>query len=192
MISSRKLIVVTAIAVLALAAVVVRFVGDAGPAPIGGAFSLVNQDGKPVSERDFQGRHMLIFFGYTFCPDVCPTTLSTVTGALEKLSPQARAKLVPVFVTIDPERDTPAVMKNYVEAFGQNIQGLTGSRDQVARIVKAYRVYAAKVKGGDPELYTMDHSAILYLMGPDGKLVGHFVHGISIDDLVKGLEKHLG
>jgi protein SCO1/2 len=190
--SWRTLLPVAALLLVAAVGLGLRFMGDSGAPTIGGPFALVDQSGRAVTDQDYRGRYMLIFFGYTFCPDVCPTTLSTVAGALEKLPQPARAKLVPLFVTIDPGRDTPDVMKAYVEAFGQGIQGLSGSAEQIAKVSKAYRVYAAKVKGPDPATYTMDHSAILYLMSPDGKLAAHFVHGISIDDLAAGLAKHLG
>ncbi|WP_407670239.1 SCO family protein [Paramagnetospirillum marisnigri] len=159
---------------------------------IGGPFALTDQTGKAVSDRDFRNRYMLIFFGYTYCPDVCPTTLSTVAGALDKLGPGFAAKMVPIFITIDPERDTSEVMKTYVEAFNPAIQGLTGSPEQIAKVAKEFKVYAAKVKGDSPDSYTVDHSAILYLMGPDGRFIAHFTHGISVDDLVAGLRKHIG
>jgi len=197
---SRTLLALVGVIVVAFVVIGVRVaiwsghVGDGGSvAPaIGGPFSLTDQTGKTVTERDFQGRYMLIFFGYTYCPDVCPTTLSTVAGALDKLGPAFAAKLVPIFITIDPERDTPAVMKTYVEAFSPAIQGLTGSPDDIAKVARAFKVYAAKVKGDSPEHYTMDHSAILYLMGPDGRFIAHFTHGISAEDLMAGLKKYIG
>ena len=99
---------------------------------------------------------------------------------------------MPVFVTIDPERDSAAVMKDYVRAFGPTIVGLTGSPEAIAKVAKAFKVYAAKVKGDTPDRYTVDHSAILYLMGPDGRFIAHFTHGISAEDLAAGLRKHLG
>lgn len=197
---SRTLLALMGIIVVAFIVIGVRLViwtgqttsdGKAAPA-IGGPFTLTDQNGKTVSDRDFRNRYMLIFFGYTYCPDVCPTTLSTVSGALDKLGPNFTKKVVPIFVTIDPERDNAAVMKSYVEAFNPNIQGLTGTPEQIAVVAKEFKVYAAKVKGDSPDSYTVDHSAILYLMGPDGRFVAHFTHGISVDDLVAGLKKHIG
>ena len=198
---SRSLLALMAVIVVAMIVIGVRLVIWSGqtsegaksaiPA-IGGPFQLTDQNGKAVSDRDYRNRYMLIFFGYTFCPDVCPTTLSTVTSAMEKLGPSYAKKVVPIFVTIDPERDTVAVMKDYVSAFSPDIVGLTGTPDEIAKVAKEFKVYAAKVKGDRPEHYTVDHSAILYLMGPDGKFVAHFTHGISVDDLAAGLKKHVG
>ncbi len=140
------------------------------PPPVGGPFSLVNQYGENVTEADFRGRHMLIFFGYTYCPDICPTVLTTVTQALQQLGPQAE-KVQPLFVTVDPERDTPAQLKSYLEYFDPRFIGLTGSPQQVEQIKSAYKVSAAKTNPSaeDPEDYLMSHGSTLYLMGPDGK-----------------------
>lgn len=164
---------------------------DHGVAEIGGPFTLVDGDGKTVTDADFRGKWMLIYFGYTFCPDVCPTSLSEVASALDRLSPAEADKLVPTFITVDPERDTPQVMKDYASAFHPRIIGLTGSRDQINAVSKAYKVYAAKAKGGDAEYYTMDHSSIMYLVGPDGRFVAHFPHGTGAETLAAELKKHL-
>ncbi|CAA7626814.1 SCO family protein [Magnetospirillum sp. SS-4] len=197
---SRTLIVLTGLVVVAFVVIGVRIVIWTGgnseaskPIPaIGGPFTLTDQDGKAVSDRDYRNRYMLVFFGYTYCPDVCPTTLSTVAGAMEKLGPSFANKVVPIFITVDPERDTVAAMKTYVEAFGFGIQGLTGTPEQITQVAKDFKVYAAKVKGDTPDSYSVDHSAILYLLGPDGRFVAHFTHGISVDDLIAGLKKHIG
>lgn len=158
-------------------------------AAIGGPFTLVNGDGNTVTDKDFLGKWMLIYFGYTFCPDVCPTSLSTVANAMDKLDPAVAAKLVPVFITVDPARDTPPVVKDYAAAFHPSMVGLTGSPDQIAAISKEYKVYAARAKGGDDDSYTVDHSSILYLVGPDGRFVTHFPHGTTADDLAAALSK---
>lgn len=163
----------------------------AGGASIGGPFTLMGQDGKNVTDADFRGRFMLIYFGYTFCPDVCPTALGSVAAALDQLSPAERAKVAPIFISVDPERDTPAVLKDYVAAFAPDMVGLTGTPEQLAPVVKSFKVYAAKAKGDDPQAYTMDHSSILYLMGPDGKFLVHFPHGTSAAEVAAGLKKHL-
>lgn len=190
------LIALLAVALVAAIAVGTRFVVWSGPdkvavSAIGGPFTLVDGDGRTVTDQTFRGRAMLLFFGYTFCPDVCPTTLGVVAAAMEKLPVDSRVQVVPVFVSVDPARDTPQVMRDYVSAFHPLIVGLTGSEDQVAAAMRAYRVYAAKVKGSDPDSYTVDHSAIIYLVGPDGRFVAHFPHGTTADELVAGLIKHL-
>jgi protein SCO1/2 len=138
---------------------------------VGGPFSLVDGDGKPVTEQTWRGKYMLVYFGYTFCPDVCPTTLTAVGDALDKLGAKAD-RIQPLFITVDPKRDTPAVVKQYAAAFGLRIIGLTGSPEQVAAAAKAYRVYFAEHRTGPgPDDYSMDHSSVLYLMGPDGRFI---------------------
>lgn len=190
-------VAVLAVAIVLLVAVGARMMvwsdGDdhSGAAMIGGAFTLTDHDGRVVTDADYRGRFMLVFFGYTFCPDVCPTALGVVAGALDKLPPADAARIVPIFVSVDPERDTPDTMKDYVNAFHPAMVGLTGTPEQLAPVMKAYKVYAAKAAGATPEHYTVDHSSILYLMGPDGRFVAHFTHGATADDLVAGLKKHL-
>jgi len=138
---------------------------------VGGPFTLQNGDGKQVTDRDFRGKYLLVYFGFTFCPDVCPTTLNEVTDALERLGAKAD-KVQPVFITVDPKRDTPAVMKQYAAAFTPRLVGLTGTPEQIAAVAQAYRVYYAEHRTGPgPNDYSMDHSSILYLMGPDGKFI---------------------
>jgi protein SCO1/2 len=138
---------------------------------VGGSFSLENGNGQLVTDRDFRGKYMLVYFGYTFCPDVCPTTLTEVADAMDKLGAKAD-KLQPIFITVDPKRDTPQVIKQYAAAFSPRLVGLTGSPDQIATVAKEYRVYYAEHRTGPgPNDYAMDHSSVLYLMGPDGKFV---------------------
>lgn len=165
--------------------------GNDHGASVGGPYSLVNQDGQAVTDKDFRGRWQIIYFGYTFCPDVCPTALGTMATALDRLSPAERAKVAPIFITIDPARDTPAVLKDYVAAFAPDMAGLTGSDEQVKAAAKAFKVYAAKGQGGDNGAYAMDHSSILYLMGPDGAYVRHFPHGSTAEDVAAELQKRL-
>ncbi len=141
-----------------------------GSALVGGPFTLTDQDGKSRSDADFRGKLMLVYFGYTYCPDVCPTTLATMTEALDKLGPQA-AMVQPIFITIDPARDTPQVLKRYIANFHPSLIGLTGSPAQIAAVAKAYRVYYAKADNGSGADYLMDHSGFIYLMGRDGKYV---------------------
>jgi cytochrome oxidase Cu insertion factor (SCO1/SenC/PrrC family) len=156
-----------------------------GAADVGGPFSLTNHSGKTVTDRDFRGRYMLVYFGYSFCPDVCPTTLGVMAEALQKAGGKAQ-RIAPVFITIDPERDTPQVLGEYMKAFGPQFIGLTGSPAAIKDVEKKYRVYAAKRpldKGG----YGMDHSSVLYLMGPDGKMISFYDEAISPDELAKDL-----
>lgn len=143
-------------------------------AKIGAPFTLTNQDGRRVSDRDFAGQWRIVYFGYTFCPDVCPTGLQTLSAGLkafEKVDAKRAAKVVPIFISVDPARDTPAVMKQFVSAFHPRLVGLTGSEAEIAAVAKAYGVYAAKGKQQPGGGYLVDHSAQAYLMDPDGKPV---------------------
>ncbi len=160
-----------------------------GRADVGGPFQLIDHTGKPVSDADFRGRYMLIYFGYSFCPDVCPTTLAVMAQALEKLGPEA-GRVTPVFITIDPERDTPKVLADYMKAFGPNFVGLTGSAAAIKDAEKKYRVYAVKKPLGKGA-YGMDHSSVLYLMGPNGKLISFYDEAISPDALAKELRQKI-
>nr|WP_306890406.1 SCO family protein [Ancylobacter amanitiformis] len=139
---------------------------------VGGPFQLVDQDGRAVTQADFAGEPFLVFFGFTHCPDVCPTALYDLSQLFEALGPDAD-KVRGLFVTVDPERDTPDVMKSYLGSFDARIRGLSGSPEQVAAIIRAYRVYAKKVPTSDGD-YTMDHTAIVYLMGKDGSFIAPF------------------
>ena len=162
-----------------------------GQASIGGPFALTDHNGNKVTDQTYNGRWKLIYFGYTYCPDVCPTSLGIMASALDKLAPAQRAKLVPLFITVNPERDTPEVMKTYVAAFAPDLIGLVGTPQQTEEVKKAFKVYAVKNKDSDPVNYTVDHSSILYLMGPDGQFVQHFPHGTNADILAAALAKHL-
>lgn len=138
-------------------------------APIGGAFELTDHTGKRVTQADYAGKYMLVFFGFTHCPDVCPRAMDQFAGAMAALGDDA-AQVQPILITVDPERDTPEVLADYVAPFnaaGANIVGLTGTPDELAAVETLYRAYARKVDTGEGD-YTMDHSAIIYLMGPDG------------------------
>ena len=145
-----------------------------GPAAsaIGGPFQLIDQDGKPISDRDFKGKPFLVFFGYTRCPDICPATLFEVSEVLRALGPDAE-RAGALFITVDPERDTPAAMKDYVASFDPNLRAATGDAAAIAAAEKAYRVYAKKVPGDHGE-YTMDHTALVYLMDKRGRFVAPF------------------
>jgi protein SCO1/2 len=160
-----------------------------GQIAVGGPYALTDQDGKPRASSDFHGKYQLVYFGYTFCPDVCPTTLAVMAVALDKMGVDQN-RIVPVFITIDPERDTPAALKKYMAAFGPRFVGLTGSAQQIAQVEKEFRVYAKKqpMAGGN---YGMDHSSVMYLMGPDGKLVSFYDEVTSPEDLAKDLKKKI-
>jgi cytochrome oxidase Cu insertion factor (SCO1/SenC/PrrC family) len=160
-----------------------------GEPTVGGPFRLTDQNGRTVSDADFRGRYMLIYFGYSFCPDVCPTTLGVMAQALEKLGGDSK-RVVPIFISVDPARDTPKVLADYMKAFGPNFIGLTGSQDQIKTVEKEYRVYATKrpLENGN---YGMDHSSVIYLMGPNGKIISFYDEALSPDDLAKDLRQKI-
>lgn len=159
---------------------------------IGGPFTLTDHTGKRVTQKDFEGKYMLIYFGYTFCPDVCPTSLSIMSDALDMLSPEQLAKVTPVFVSVDSDRDTPEVLASYVPHFHDKMVGLSGSKAEIKAVSKAYKSYFAKVNEDDPDgNYTMDHSSVTYLMGPDGAYVAHFSHGTVSDKMAARLQEIL-
>ncbi|GGF66459.1 electron transporter SenC [Terasakiella brassicae] len=166
---------------------------SSGEVAIGGAFELVDPKGNLVTDKDLLGSYTLINFGYTFCPDVCPTGLQTAAMALDMIPQEKMNKVVSLFITIDPERDTPKVMGEYTKHFHESLIGLSGSTEQVAKAAKAYRVYYKKVAedGKAADDYLMDHSAFQYLVGPDGKYLTHFPHGISPEDMAKKLEAYI-
>lgn len=165
-----------AVAVLAFAVavtVVTQFVApqtgsnSQRAASIGGPFTLTNAAGETITEQNLMGKPSLILFGFTFCPDVCPTSLSDMQGWIAELGPDAD-KLNYLFITVDPERDTPQLMADYVAAFDDHIQGLSGTREQIDKVLDAYKVYSKKVPLDDGD-YTMDHSAVIYLMDADNR-----------------------
>ena len=153
---------------------------------VGGPFQLASEGGKTVTDQTFRGKWMLVYFGYTHCPDACPTSLSNIAGALDKIGAKS-AKLVPVFITVDPERDTPAASAEYAKAFGPSFVGLSGSTEQIAVAERGYHVYSAKhpTKDGD---YSMDHSSIIYVMDPQGRFVTTFSTETTPDEMAKRLD----
>ncbi len=167
---------------------------------IGGPFSLVDHTGRPVTDKDFAGKFMLVFFGYTFCPDVCPTGLQTISEAIDILGNAGRS-VQPIFITIDPERDTADGLADYVANFHCRLLGLTGTKEQVAAAAKAYRgsyfkVYAMPVPGEDEDAEEkagslMNHSAFIYLMGPDGGFREIFRHGTGPKAIASGIREYL-
>ena len=162
-----------------------------GQALVGGPFTLTDQTGKRVSDQDFRGRYMLVFFGFTFCPDVCPSALQVVSAALDKLGPKAD-RFVPIFITVDPERDGSKELAAYVQSFSPRLVGLTGTPAEIAAVAKAYRVYFRKTE--DPKStagYTIDHTSLIYVMGPDGTYRTHFAHTTNADAMADRLAKLL-
>ena len=161
-----------------------------GAALVGGPFSLVNTDGKSVTDRDFRGKLMLVFFGYAHCPDVCPTELQTMSAVMDKLGPEA-AKVAPIFISVDPKRDTPEALSSYMKNFDSRIAGLTGNQNEIADVAKAYRVYYRKAGDGGGGDYTVDHSAFVYLMDGEGKYLTHFTFNTTPESMLAVIKKKI-
>jgi cytochrome oxidase Cu insertion factor (SCO1/SenC/PrrC family) len=161
-----------------------------GTANVGGPFVLTDQTGKTRSDKDFRGRYLLVYFGYSFCPDVCPTTLGIVADSFAKLGTR-KSKIVPLFITLDPERDTPGALKAYLSSFGPEFVGLTGAPDSIKRAAQEFRVYYTRhslPNGG----YAIDHTSVLYLMGPDGKFITYYDDtSLGADALATDLRKRI-
>jgi cytochrome oxidase Cu insertion factor (SCO1/SenC/PrrC family) len=163
-----------------------------GAVSIGGPFELVDQHGATRTDEDFRGSYVLMYFGFTHCPDTCPTALLKITNALEELAELDAAKakrVVPVFVSVDPERDTPEALRGYAEHFHPRLVALTGAPGELEELGRAYGVFFAKVPTGAPGEYLMDHTGFVYLIGPDGKYLEHFESDASVDDLVAVLRR---
>jgi protein SCO1/2 len=162
-----------------------------GEALVGGPFTLTDQHGEQRTEQDFAGRYMLIYFGYTYCPDFCPMSLSNMTRAMDLLPPAAAEQVVPIFITVDPERDTVAQLAEYAPLFHPRLVALTGSAAATKQAAQAYRVYFAKAGDGASDDYLMDHSTFIYLMGPDGSYVRHFAHSATPEEMAAAIEAAL-
>lgn len=158
---------------------------------LGGPFSLTDEKGRAVTERDFAGRWMLVYFGYTFCPDVCPTELGTMAAAVDAMGP-AGEKVVPVLVTVDPERDTPAHLAEYVAQFHPRMKGLTGTAEQVAEAARRFRVYYARAQRPEMTDYLMDHSSFIYLVGPDARVRMLFRPGTRPEEIAAAVAAQIG
>ncbi len=174
----------------------ILFVTGRAPSPIGqavaavgGPFHLEDQNGNPVSDADMKGKPFLVFFGFTHCPDICPTTLFEISQVMKSLGPDAD-RTGALFITVDPERDTPTVLKDYLSNFDPHLRGLTGDRPSIDAAIKAYRVYAKKIplQNGD---YTMDHTAVVYLMDKDGNFVAPFNVGRTPEAEATDLRRYL-
>ena len=157
---------------------------------LGGPFSLVNHEGRAVTQADFAGGFMLVYFGFTYCPDVCPTELGTMAAAMDLLEDQG-SRVTPVLITIDPERDTPAALADYVSRFHPRLVGLTGSAEQIAAAARAYRVFYAKVNRPEMSAYLMDHSSFIYLVGPDGRVRTLFRPETTPEAIAQSIRAHL-
>ena len=153
---------------------------------LGGAFSLVRQDGQAVTERDYAGRWSLIYFGYTYCPDVCPTELGRIADVLDAMGP-AGERVTPLMITIDPARDTVAVMADYVSRFHPRMQGLTGTPEQVAEAARRFRVFYQRVQPRDMADYLMDHSSFIYLVGPDSRVRTLFRPETGVEEMARSV-----
>ncbi|HTV88208.1 MAG TPA: SCO family protein [Stellaceae bacterium] len=155
---------------------------------VGGPFRLIDQNGKPFTDADLQGKWHLVFFGYTHCPDICPTTLNDLSLAYDKLDKQQQKDVSVVFISVDPDRDTPTVLKSYIENFDAPIVGLTGTAAEVQQAAKDYHVYYAKhyLAGGG---YDMDHSAVVYVMNPKGRFVATMTPDEAVTEIEAKLEK---
>ncbi len=158
---------------------------------LSGPFSLIDHSGKPVTDHDFRGKFMLVFFGYTSCPDVCPMDLQIIAQAMNELG-EASDRLQPIFISVDPVRDTPDVVAEYASHFHPQLIGLTGSRRQTAAAARNYGVISMKIiDENDPGNYRINHSALTYLLGPDGKFVAAFDHGTDPEILASDILQHL-
>lgn len=157
---------------------------------IGGPFVLVDHRGETVTDETYHGRYPLIFFGFAFCPDICPTELANIAATMELLGPLEK-RVQPLMITVDPERDTPEILAGYVRAFHPRLIGLSGTPEQIAKVARAYRVYYAKSGGTGADDYLVDHSTFTYLMGPMGRFITVFRHGTAPEDMAKEIRRHI-
>lgn len=187
---NRRVLLVSAVAAVAAAGIGASYIFNirqvADTLAVGGPFKLIGTDGQDVTEDAVKGRYSLFFFGFTFCPDACPTALNTFSLVLNKLGPEAD-RIQPVFVSIDPERDTPMVLKDYMGSFDPRIMGLTGTPEAIAAMAKSFRVYYAK--SGEGEFYLMDHSTAIIVMNPDFEYAGVLAGDMQPDEMVRRLKE---
>ncbi|VAV92576.1 Cytochrome oxidase biogenesis protein Sco1/SenC/PrrC, thiol-disulfide reductase involved in Cu(I) insertion into CoxII Cu(A) center [hydrothermal vent metagenome] len=170
------------------------FAGQDTPPPLaslfGGPFSLIDHNGQARTDKDFLGKFMLIYFGYTFCPNICPVNLQNNADAIKALGKKGE-QIVPLFITTDPERDTVEVLKKHVANFGESLIGLTGTEQQISSVTKAYRIRRRKVVIPDEPDYLVDHTSFTFLMGPDGAFRTFFPHNTQVPVLVKAIGRYL-
>ncbi|XWS55516.1 hypothetical protein CRYUN_Cryun09bG0006800 [Craigia yunnanensis] len=163
---------------------------SAGKAAIGGPFSLINHDGKRVTEKDFFGKWTLVYFGFTHCPDICPDELQKLASAIDKIKEKVGIEIVPVFISVDPERDTVEQVHEYVKEFHPKLIGLTGNSDEIKKVARAYRVYYMKTVEEDSD-YLVDHSIVMYLMDPNMEFIKFFGKNNDVDSLTDGVIKEI-
>lgn len=193
--ATRPLVIATAFAASLVVGLLIMFWAMGGasklaqPAAIGGPFQLTDQNGKAVTDKSLKGKPSLIFFGYTHCPDVCPTSLFEMSEVLRAMGKDAD-KVNAIFISVDPERDTPAIMKEYLSSFDPHLEGLSGDPAETAKVITSYRVYAKKVPTKDGD-YTMDHTALIYLMDRDGRFVSPFNLKRTPEEAAADLKKYL-
>lgn len=193
--TARPLVIATAFAASLVVGLLIMFWAMGGvskvaqPAAIGGPFQLTDQNGKAVTDKNLKGKPTLIFFGYTHCPDVCPTSLFELSEVLRAMGKDAD-KVNAVFISVDPERDTPATMKDYLSSFDPHLEGLSGDSAETAKVITSYRVYAKKVPTKDGD-YTMDHTALIYLMDRDGRFVSPFNLKRAPEEAAADLKRYL-
>ena len=193
--TARPLVIATAFAASLVVGLLIVFWAMGGvskvaqPAAIGGPFQLTDQHGKAVTDKNLKGKPTLIFFGYTHCPDVCPTSLFEISEVLRAMGKDAD-KVNAIFISVDPERDTPATMKNYLSSFDPHLEGLSGDPAEIAKVITSYRVYAKKVPTKDGD-YTMDHTALIYLMDRDGRFVSPFNMKRTPEEAAADLKRYL-
>ncbi len=161
-----------------------------GSSDIGGPFSLTNHKGEAVTEQDYADQYKIVFFGFTYCPAVCPTELQKVASILDQLGDKAQA-IAPIFITVDPDRDDAKTMKDYIEQFHEDLIGLTGTQEQIDAVTKQYRIYASKVENDMMDGYMMDHSAYLYFMTPDDKMISLYPSQDTAEAIAKDIAQHL-
>lgn len=182
-----------ALAAMALALLIPSGALASDGTSLGGPFRLVDQTGTPRTDADFRGSYPLIYFGFTHCPDLCPRSLGTMSAVLDELSaraPHKAQRLALLFITVDPERDTVAVVKDYVARFHPRLIGLTGSAQEIERVTRTYGAFYAPVPEGDGS-YAMDHSGFIVLMGPAGEYLTHFESDVSVEELAAELERRV-
>jgi protein SCO1/2 len=193
--ATRPLVIATAFAASLVVGLLIMFWAMGGvsrvaqPAAIGGPFQLTDQNGKTVTDKTLKGKPTLIFFGYTHCPDVCPTSLFEISEVLRAMGKDAE-KVNAIFISVDPERDTQATMKDYLSSFDPHLAGLSGDPAETAKVITSYRVYAKKVPTKDGD-YTMDHTALVYLMDRDGRFVSPFNLKRSPEEAAADLKRYL-
>lgn len=158
---------------------------------VGGPFTLTNHRGETATDADFADKYRLVYFGFTYCPAICPTELHKMTRALKELGPDLAAQIYPIFITIDPERDTAAAMQRYMTLFDPSFTGLTGTPDQIAKVLKDWKVYAAKVQQDGMADYTMDHSSYIYFLSPSGELLNLFRVHDTADTMATAIRDRL-